>query len=131
MIEFLDIRERPSPEDSKLIWLSYFYTTRTKQTPEDKAFLISLTYGPGSTSETVKKAARKRYKQRRRERGDYGAQGSRRQLNRIYERDGAICYHCRQHVEREDASREHLIPIREYGPRDDSNVVLAHIRCNK
>lgn len=57
----------------------------------------------------------------------------RRQLDRIYERDNAICWWCGGHVEREDASRDHINPLRYFQPGDDKGdhtIKLAHIECN-
>lgn len=53
-----------------------------------------------------------------------------RQLHRIYERDKQQCALCREHVERADASREHIVSLWEGGTNKDSNVVLAHVECN-
>jgi len=53
-------------------------------------------------------------------------------LNKIYIRDKGVCYHCGKYVLREDASREHVKPIRDYPEmaRDLNNQVLSHKRCN-
>lgn len=57
-----------------------------------------------------------------------------RQLNRIYKRDGGICFRCEGYVAREDASREHIVftPITNYPHLifDDIYCVLAHKACN-
>lgn len=80
--------------------------------------------------ETSTLAARIRAKYVRR--GDLPRHDARkRQLKRIYYRDQAICCHCRQFVMMEEASREHVVPLREGGSSDDNNIKLAHRRCNR
>lgn len=58
--------------------------------------------------------------------------GTTKSLDRIYKRDGAICFHCRWYVVRSEASREHLLPLRLYPllARDERFIVLSHKRCN-
>lgn len=53
-----------------------------------------------------------------------------RQLERVYIRDNAICGLCWKHVPREQASREHVIPLGQGGTNKDSNVILSHHGCN-
>jgi 5-methylcytosine-specific restriction endonuclease McrA len=53
------------------------------------------------------------------------------QLNRVYKRDRGICQLCGLPCTREEASREHKIPLSLGGSRDDGNVDLAHRRCNE
>lgn len=51
-------------------------------------------------------------------------------LDIVYERDKGICYLCHLHVDRKDASREHVIPVVRRGAHSYDNVRLAHKRCN-
>lgn len=56
------------------------------------------------------------------------------QLRRIYLRDGGICQLCGRHVEREDASRDHIKDFAlctKEEARDENNIQLAHRRCNE
>lgn len=56
-----------------------------------------------------------------------------RQLDRIYKRDKAICWLCNRHVERVDASRDHLKKFSECTKeeaRSIANMRLAHALCN-
>jgi 5-methylcytosine-specific restriction endonuclease McrA len=61
---------------------------------------------------------------------DLSKQHARAQLVRVYRRDQGICQLCELPCAREDASREHRIPLRDGGSNDDGNVVLAHKLCN-
>jgi len=57
----------------------------------------------------------------------------RKQLDAIYIRDGAVCQLCGKHVEREDASRDHikrLVQCTKAEARSLSNMRLAHKDCN-
>jgi hypothetical protein len=78
---------------------------------------------------------RRRREHRLRRRALEGGGGSRtRALNKIYKRDEAICWWCKEYVAREDASREHLFrPLSAYPEfaRDILYSVLAHKWCNK
>jgi 5-methylcytosine-specific restriction endonuclease McrA len=48
----------------------------------------------------------------------------------LYKRDKGICQLCLKRCTREDASRDHVIPISEGGEHSYKNCVLAHLRCN-
>lgn len=50
--------------------------------------------------------------------------------DRIYARDQGTCHICRMQVRREDASLDHLIPVSRGGLSIESNLALAHLRCN-
>ncbi|MHB0828007.1 MAG: HNH endonuclease [Schaalia turicensis] len=50
--------------------------------------------------------------------------------DRIYARDQGVCHICRTQVRREDASLDHLIPVSRGGLSIESNLALAHLRCN-
>lgn len=50
--------------------------------------------------------------------------------DRIYTRDQGMCHICRMQVRREDASLDHLIPVSRGGLSIESNLALAHLRCN-
>lgn len=52
------------------------------------------------------------------------------QLRRIYRRDNGICQLCGEPCSVPDASREHVVRLADGGSSDDSNVVLAHKKCN-
>lgn len=51
-------------------------------------------------------------------------------LDLIYQRDEAICWLCNEFVERDDASRDHIIPHSFGGPNRVENYALAHRQCN-
>lgn len=51
-------------------------------------------------------------------------------LQTLYERDEAICWLCHRFVERDDASRDHIIPRSLGGPNNIDNYALAHAECN-
>ncbi|MGD9724769.1 MAG: HNH endonuclease [Pirellulales bacterium] len=53
-----------------------------------------------------------------------------RRLLRIYLRDEGQCGICKEHVEPEVATLDHIIPRAFNGSDDDSNVQLAHWLCN-
>jgi 5-methylcytosine-specific restriction endonuclease McrA len=56
------------------------------------------------------------------------------QLDLIYLRDGAVCQLCGEHVERADASRDHIkriIYCTKAEARSLTNMRLAHKRCNE
>lgn len=53
------------------------------------------------------------------------------QLRRIYQRDNGICQLCGEPCTVADASREHVFRLADGGTGDDTNVVLAHKRCNQ
>lgn len=48
----------------------------------------------------------------------------------IYERDNGICHLCLNHVERKDASRDHIKPRSKGGRSKFDNFKLAHTFCN-
>jgi len=56
------------------------------------------------------------------------------QLERIYVRDKGICQLCFEPCLREEASRDHIIELKDCTTkeqaRDDDNMRLAHVRCN-
>lgn len=66
-----------------------------------------------------------------RKKTDVNKKSRKRQIARVYRRDGGICHYCHHTVEWDQASREHLIPLSEGVDRwDMNNIVLAHKRCN-
>lgn len=52
-------------------------------------------------------------------------------LLRVYERDQGVCHICKRHVDRIDASIDHLVPLSVGGDHSYANVSLAHLRCNQ
>lgn len=52
------------------------------------------------------------------------------EINTIRERDGDLCFVCRQYVRPEDESIEHLVAVTHGGPNHISNKFLAHKSCN-
>lgn len=66
---------------------------------------------------------------------DQRVDGNRRALPRgthdtLYERDRQTCHICKKLVERRDASADHLVPVIFGGSNRESNLALAHRRCN-
>lgn len=66
-----------------------------------------------------------------------GAEATKRQVGRgsviartLRQRDGDLCFFCRQEVAIEDESVEHLVPVTAGGPNHITNFFLAHRRCN-
>jgi hypothetical protein len=51
-------------------------------------------------------------------------------IDTLYTREAGICWLCHRFVEREQASRDHIIPKSFGGPNHMSNYALAHIECN-
>lgn len=51
-------------------------------------------------------------------------------LQDIWERDRHICHICGKPVARQDASRDHLIPLLFGGAHTAQNIALAHASCN-
>jgi 5-methylcytosine-specific restriction endonuclease McrA len=49
---------------------------------------------------------------------------------RILARDGFVCHICKGEVVPEDLSFDHVIAVSKGGKHDDSNVKVAHFRCN-
>jgi 5-methylcytosine-specific restriction endonuclease McrA len=49
---------------------------------------------------------------------------------RILARDGFVCHICKGEVAPEDLSFDHVIAVSKGGKHDDSNVKVAHFRCN-
>jgi hypothetical protein len=45
-------------------------------------------------------------------------------------RDGDLCFFCRNPVQQDGESIEHLVAVTHQGPNHISNFVLAHRRCN-
>lgn len=52
------------------------------------------------------------------------------QLKRVFARDEGVCCWCGKDVKRRDASREHMVPLKDGGSTGDENVKLAHKACN-
>jgi 5-methylcytosine-specific restriction endonuclease McrA len=52
-------------------------------------------------------------------------------LKNIYERDQGVCHICDEHVEWEDASRDHITPVSHGGSYWPKNLKLAHKSCNR
>jgi hypothetical protein len=48
----------------------------------------------------------------------------------IRQRDGDLCFFCREPVDEDDESIEHLVPVIHQGPNHLSNLALAHRQCN-
>lgn len=59
-----------------------------------------------------------------------GGKSSRLQLERIYLRDMAVCWICKDHVRRSDASRDHMDLACKSQNHNDDNMRLAHSLCN-
>jgi 5-methylcytosine-specific restriction endonuclease McrA len=51
-------------------------------------------------------------------------------LDVLYQRDKGICQLCHKPCKRQEASRDHVVPIVEGGEHSYRNCVLAHRRCN-
>jgi len=51
-------------------------------------------------------------------------------LDEIYERDNAVCSLCGEHVVRNQATMDHIVPVTRGGPHTRANVALAHRSCN-
>lgn len=51
-------------------------------------------------------------------------------LDVLYTRAGGVCALCGEHVDRADASIDHIIPLSDGGPHVWQNVQLAHKKCN-
>ena len=51
-------------------------------------------------------------------------------VEQIGERDGWRCHICKRKVSRKNATRDHLIPQADGGAWIESNLALAHLRCN-
>lgn len=49
---------------------------------------------------------------------------------RIAERDNHICHICKQNVKKDERSVDHIVPRAFGGTNADSNLKLAHSRCN-
>lgn len=49
----------------------------------------------------------------------------------LFQRDGDKCFFCSKPMTFEEASVEHLVPVRRGGPTNMDNLVLAHVKCNK
>lgn len=62
---------------------------------------------------------------------DYGGSTAKAQLNRMYRRYEGICQLCDTWVPRDQASREHVVPLQLGGSRGDENCVLACVTCNQ
>jgi hypothetical protein len=62
---------------------------------------------------------------------DYGGHGGTDQLNRMYRRYEGICQLCDHWIPRDQASREHVVPLQLGGSRGDENCVLACVTCNQ
>lgn len=48
----------------------------------------------------------------------------------IFTRDGGVCQICKQPVERNEMSLDHIVPLAEGGKHENRNVQLAHRLCN-
>ena len=49
----------------------------------------------------------------------------------VFERDEWKCGLCSEQVDRKDASLDHIIPVSRGGWHVESNLQLAHLRCNQ
>ncbi len=64
--------------------------------------------------------------------GDLTSAGARkRQLQRLYEKYKGICQLCDKFCHPAQASRDHVVELCLGGTSDDSNMVLAHKKCNE
>lgn len=52
-------------------------------------------------------------------------------IDELIERDGGFCHICKRKVERDKATRDHVIPRSKGGRGTDDNIRLAHWRCNQ
>jgi hypothetical protein len=52
-------------------------------------------------------------------------------IERIFNRDRGVCWLCRKLTDREDATRDHVIPFSHGGPNNEPNLKLAHRKCNE
>lgn len=52
-------------------------------------------------------------------------------LSRLIKRDRSVCWLCRTLVDREHATRDHVIPYSHGGPNHEANLKLAHRKCNE
>ncbi len=66
-----------------------------------------------------------------RRKGDLSGRQAAKQLQRIYLRDQGICQLCNLFCIREEASRDHVVELCQGGSNEDSNIVLAHKKCNE
>ena len=91
-----------------------------------------LETSPSTRTEAQKERRRRQRRKYMKNRAAKEGRNRTRKLNRIYIRDKATCWHCGLYVPREEASREHVYPIRYYPElaRDINNQVLSHKRCN-
>ena len=67
---------------------------------------------------------------RRRAREKAAVVGHELTLDELYARDAGFCHLCRLPVPREQATKDHRVPLAKGGARDESNEALAHRRCN-
>jgi 5-methylcytosine-specific restriction endonuclease McrA len=51
-------------------------------------------------------------------------------VNLIYDRDHGVCGVCKLHVERLDASVDHIVQVAKGGGHESSNLQLSHLKCN-
>jgi 5-methylcytosine-specific restriction endonuclease McrA len=51
-------------------------------------------------------------------------------LDVLYKRDGGICGICLKPCTRNQASRDHIVPLARGGLHEYANVRLSHKRCN-
>lgn len=69
---------------------------------------------------------------RRKRPGDLTSAGARhRQLERLYAKYEGVCQICMKFCPRDEASRDHVLELCLGGTSDDSNMVLAHQKCNE
>lgn len=52
-------------------------------------------------------------------------------LSRLMKRDKGVCWLCRKLVDRDHATRDHVIPYSHGGPNHEANLKLAHRKCNE
>lgn len=52
-------------------------------------------------------------------------------LSKLMKRDNGVCWLCKRLVNREHATRDHVIPYSHGGPNHEANLKLAHRKCNE
>lgn len=69
---------------------------------------------------------------------NFNSRGQRRRTRqRLADRDGWVCGICRKRIDKNlkypdpmSATIDHIVPLMDHGPHDESNLRLAHLRCN-
>lgn len=52
-------------------------------------------------------------------------------IEKVFNKDRGICWLCRKLVDKEEATRDHVIPYSLGGPNNEPNLRLAHRKCNE